>query len=202
MEIKLLTPDTLTCDESHVYRLGSKRRLMGVTEILRSAGICPASDYTNDMIEHSKKLGEYVHLACAMDDRGELDEDTLDDAIRPYLTAWRAWKLARPDLTSWIEIETPIHDETWAGTPDRISEYGTSRSIIEIKTGEPKKWHRIQAQAYAVLSGYGSDAWRVLVYLNADGTYDEEHWAPDETHLAVWQSAVTIAHWKRERESH
>lgn len=195
--------DLVLDPETHTYRLDGKP-LLSVSEILRSAGIAPASEFTNRKIEYAKDLGTYVHQACALDDRGELDEDSLDEAIRPYLAAWRAFR--EQERPEWLAIEQPLASEcgNWAGTPDRVAlfpEHETTRHIVEIKSGEMKKWHRIQAQGYLELIGEAIEGWRTLVYLKADGTFMIEHWAPSHTHLDVWAAAVVIATWKRQRES-
>lgn len=193
---------TLTLDpDTHVYRLDGKR-LMGVTEILKSSGLAPASEFRNGSIDHAMLLGEYVHQATALYDRGELDMDSLDDAIEPYLLAWVQFTVDYK--TDWKLIEyTAYHTGLfYAGTLDRAglvtSEIGTRSCVVDIKTGEPKKWHAAQVEAYRALDPQW--AYRMVVYLKPDGTY-EAVWQNSGELPELWRAAVLIAQWKRRRES-
>ena len=87
----LLNDFTVTFEpEGHVYTWNG-RRLPSITQILKAEGFIDTSHYD----EWSRDKGSMVHLACHYDLAGELDEDTLDDEIRPYLAAFRKFMARR-----------------------------------------------------------------------------------------------------------
>lgn len=187
-------PQLLLDPETHTYTLDGKK-IMGVTEVLESAGIKPKSEYRNGAIDHALLLGNYVHQATALDDRGVLDDTSLDEQLLPYLTAWRKWKSEyQPRFYS---IEESIATDGCAGTPDRVAVVDDRRGVIELKTGNAEKWHRIQAEFYRQMVEVDD---RHLVYLHEDGTYTYELWLPDVRHAEVRNAALVVATWKRTRE--
>jgi hypothetical protein len=100
--------------EGHRYENG----LESVTGILKSEGFIDTRFYD----EWSRDRGSGVHLATAYDDQGELDEETVDPEIDPYLEGWRKFKAESGFIPQ--QIETPMMSTVYryAGTPDRIGE--------------------------------------------------------------------------------
>ena len=88
-------------EEGHRYTLDG-RQVPSVTQILK-----PLDCFENvppDLLERARELGSHVHLACHLDNRGDLDEESLDQEIWPYLTQYRrfradcGWKLFASEL--------------------------------------------------------------------------------------------------------
>ncbi len=181
----------LTFDPAqHEYRWNG-RVVPSVTQILKSLGLIDATWYTDE----ARDRGSMIHLATALDDRGELDESSVDERIAGYLAAWRLFKAESG--ASFTDIEIQLYsDYGYAGTPDRI---GTlrGRSVFDIKNGEPEPWHALQTAAYAFGCSAGSAAVmsRYCIYLRDNGTYRLiQH--DRSTDIAVWLSCLNLYNWK------
>lgn len=114
--------------EAEGHRYGSG--LESVTTILKEEGIIDTRFYD----DWSRDRGSMIHLATAYDDRGELDESTLDPVIAPYLEAWRRFKRESGFIPEKIEVPGMSTAYRYAGTPDRIGELPgrISRAAVEL----------------------------------------------------------------------
>jgi len=108
--------------EGHIYYCPEViARLYSVTEILTAEGFIDKTWYD----EWSRTRGEYVHLACHLDDIGELDESTVDETIMPYLEAWRKFKRESGFVVEQSEKPMANLHYMYAGTPDCIGHFPT-----------------------------------------------------------------------------
>lgn len=210
--------DVLQFDEAdHVYTLGG-RVLPSVTQII--APLRP--DLTMippDVLERKRALGVAVHLACQLDDDDELDEDALDDELRPYLAGWRKFKA---DTGAVILMnEQRLHHPTlgYAGTLDRLAElrmHAGAPWLIDLKTSaDPLPSYGVQTAGYDALIGAHergpmSEAFAELfarigvpsagrrrgtVHLRPDGTYRlHEYKNPNDE--AAFRACLSLHHWK------
>lgn len=184
----------LTLDENHQYwkdEDGKRVRVPGVTEILQSTGIIETEFFT----EEGRKRGTYVHLAAQYEDEGDLDEASIDPAILGYLEAYRAWKR----LTDWRiqSCETMLMSNKYpfAGTVDRICTVGPALAALDLKSGAPQLWHRLQTAAYAFM--VHPMAHRATLYLRDDGTFRfVEHERFGFTDYQVFIAALNIHNWR------
>lgn len=120
----------------------------GISEILKGVGLIDDRFYNDE----AALQGTYIHKATALWDRGTLDEDTLDPAIKPYLEGWKAYR-AQSGIRP-VEIEQPRYSEIFgfAGTPDRISDAANGHRVIEeIKTGYEATWWDYQRVGQDIL---------------------------------------------------
>lgn len=182
----------LTFDEaSHTYHFGGQV-VPGVTSIL-----APLTDFSRvppAVLEAASQFGKAVHRACELDDLGELDEDALDPALKPYLEAWR--KFSAEYEVQWDEIEKPIYHPTlrYAGTPDRKGLVRGMRAVVDIKSTAqlyPSVGPQLAAYAQA---GNEPFAHRIAVQLKADGTYVAKTYS-DPTDFPVFASLLTVRNW-------
>lgn len=159
-------------DADHSY-WDQERRIYGLSEILRGVGAIQTLFFSSG--ESILERGELLHLATRLDDTGDLDPESVDVSIQPYLDDYRIWRaLAKP---RWIGIETPQWCEPlhYACTPDRWGMLqGLSRvAVVDIKTGYEYEWHPLQTamQVMAIESpGYGYAKYqRFSLYLRGDG---------------------------------
>lgn len=194
--------DVLQFDEAdHVYTLGG-RVLPSVTQII--APLRP--DLTMippDVLERKRALGTAVHLACELDDYDELDEDALDDELRPYLAAWRKFKA---DTGAVILLnEQRLHHPTlgYAGTLDRLAETRSMHAgepcLIDLKTSaDPVPSYGVQTAGYAELlrAAGGVPVYRrCTVHLRPDGLYRMHQYAnPNDE--AAFRACLSIFNWK------
>jgi hypothetical protein len=180
----------ITLDENHVYRDGDKT-IPGVTDTLKAAGLID----TRWFDDYSRERGSLVHAATALFDRGELDEDSLDPVLRPYLDGWTRFLGEtgfQPDRIEQI-VFNPLH--RYAGTLDRTGRMGGKGWLLDIKSGAAQAWTALQTAAYAAcLPG----TWkRGSVELPGDGTYRLTEYK-DRTDFAVFCGALNVAKWKQQ----
>lgn len=180
--------------EKHEYDQG---KLWPVTTVIREAGFMGATDFYT---EEGRERGSAVHLACQYHDEGDLDMDSLDPAIQPYVSAYIRFKADNGFDPTWIEC--PIKDARglYAGRPDRILTT-RPRSLWDLKTGSIESWHCLQSAAYVAMLEDPFSYSRFALYLSRDGRYSvREH--PKAEYIAdlnVFLSALNCLNWKRSK---
>ena len=112
-----MSSDTFDPATHSYYRDGA--RIPGVTEVLREAGMLTDHSRTDPFYA---ERGTLVHEAIALDLRGELDEESVDQEIRPYLESARM-AYRQIDLTG-------------------------GRYLVDWKSGAIEPGHRAQIAAY------------------------------------------------------
>lgn len=182
----------LTFDEaSHTYQFAGQV-VPGVTSILS-----PLTDFSRvppAVLEAASNFGKAVHRACELDDLGELDEEALDPALKPYLDGWR--KFSAEHAVKWEQIEQPVYHATmrYAGTPDRFGLVNGVRTVVDIKSTAqlyPGVGPQLAAYANAIMEPF---AIRIAVQLKADGTYVAKPYK-DPTDWPVFASLLTLRTW-------
>ena len=179
----------LTFDpESHVYRFNG-RKVPSVTEILRAEGFIDTAWFT----DYGRQRGKLAHLAIHLLDEGELDEESLDPVLSPYVEAWKRFKADTGVRV--IESEAPCADPLgrYAGTPDKIVVMDGKQVCLDIKTGTVQPWTRLQLCAYCEAKGIYR---RSAVGLHDDGTY-KLHPYTDRQDFAVWNAVLAVYWWKQ-----
>lgn len=148
---------------AHEYRTPDGARVPSVTEILGAVGVSVdfeelggLSLITFDQIERKRALGHALHADAHAYDDHDLDLDTVDPMVRPYLDAWITFR-ANTGITP-LERERRVFHPTWryAGTLDGL--FTTPQGaivLVDIKTGDPTdsgcQWQTAgYAEAYRV----------------------------------------------------
>ncbi len=151
--------------ETHTYYDASGAVLPSVTQILKHAG------YISDFYAPgAAERGERVHRATEELDRyGEILME-VDEEIAPYVDCYKAWREEHPDHVplAWEEIvEGGTLWPPYAGRVDMFMRIPglDGRVVVDKKTGQPAKWHRIQLAAYALASAQPNAA---ALYLSPD----------------------------------
>ena len=159
-------------ESDHTYHYRG-RRIPSVTELLK-----PVTGYRGD--EAAMALGTAVHDATALDDYDDLDEDSVQPEVWPYLEAWRSFRRQHLVGPVFDGIEEMVHHPRlgYAGTLDRRGEVqwprdGHKPSILDIKTGSGSyPWYPLQLYAYAIAAGGDAYIDRAgIVELRADSTF-------------------------------
>lgn len=178
--------------ETHSY----SNNLPSVTGILKSVGLIDAAWFTDE----GKERGKAVHLACEYLDQGDLDEESLDPQIVPYLEAYKKFKRETGWEFDWIEAPVSDKAHLYSGTPDRILT-ARPRKSVDIKTGVHQRWHAIQAIAYINCLDDPFSYSRFGLYLQANGNYSLREFPRTEyaADLAIWQSALNLFYWKESK---
>lgn len=179
----------LTFDEaSHSYFWQGKP-VPGVTSVLNA--LHNFDNVPEAIIKPAQDRGTAVHLACEYDDKGILDESSLDDRIVGYLQAWRQFR--SDNATEWTHIEHQCFHKVlrYAGTLDRAGTINGDKWLIDIKTSITSHpvWG-VQTAAYSNAADL-TDHKRGTIQLRADGTYRFHEWKSSND-WPVFVSLLTI----------
>jgi hypothetical protein len=131
----------LTFDaDAHVYCLDGEA-VPSVTQALHGAGLLP--DYSK-LDPFYRERGRAVHEAIALDLRRELDEESVDEEVAPFLDRARRWAAEINLRPIWIEgpLGCPIY--RYAGTPDVLADSDLGLILPDWKAGQFEPGHRIQ----------------------------------------------------------
>lgn len=147
----------------------------------------------------ARKRGRAVHLATQYFDEGDLDLDTLDPILVPYVQAWERYL----DESGFEvhAIEQKVHCPTWgyAGMLDRAGKINGDRCVIDIKvTADLSPITALQTAAYE--AAYRTDKRRrpyrrFAVRLKPDGTYVAREF-DEGFDLATFRAALTLHNWR------
>jgi hypothetical protein len=176
--------------ENEVDRL-SGRKLVSVTQVL--------PDDKRRVDPWYLERGRLIHLATALFDHDELDEDSIDERIKPYLDAYVKFKKETGFEPKHIELPLYHPKYYYAGTIDRIGLLNNSQDLIDLKTGGKAKADELQLAAYWELCRASYIKIRRVfdLYLHENGTYSL---TPPETQpkllLPVFLASLTVARWK------
>ena len=181
--------------ETHICRVGGQK-VPSVTGIIKSAGLID-TDWFN---EAAAWRGSVVHRVCELDDKGTLDDGSVDPGAAGYLAAWRACKRNLGLVV--IGIEEPRYNEEfhYCGTPDRLLRLPDgSMAIGDLKTGAAQKWHAIQTAAYVHLYPFPSSFKRFTFRLFGDGRYmvTEYKSAAMPSDWAAFQGMLAVQNWRK-----
>lgn len=117
------------------------QRIPNVTTILEATGVCinfaALETMRPGVIEFKRQLGAAVHVDAHAFDDNDLDLDSVDPRVLPYVQAWATWRdnfCALP-----IGRERRVYHAVlgYCGTLDGIFEIGAKRVLVDIKTGDP-----------------------------------------------------------------
>jgi hypothetical protein len=179
--------------ESHTYRFNGQL-VPGVTTILKA--ITDFSAVPPQVLAAAADFGTAVHLACELDDLGQLDESTLDAALVPYLAAWR--KFSADYAVQWQLIESPVYHPVlrYAGTLDRFGLVRGMNTVLDIKSSAqlyPSVGPQLAAYEKALPPEFTAVK-RMAVQLKADGTYHTQEYS-DPTDWPLFCSLLTVRTW-------
>jgi len=182
-------PEFKFIEEGHQYLLDGAS-LPSVTQVLHAGGFIDDRWFT----EYARTRGQYVHRACHLYDSGTLDEEALDPTLAPYVGAYKAFK--RDTGFEVLESEVPGYHKTYlyAGTPDKWGALYRRPAMIDLKSGKPETWVKLQLGGYWLL---GEPADCYSLQLKPDGTYNLSEKIKDIRQQAqVFLAALAVHNWK------
>lgn len=121
-------------------------RLPRVTTVLAEARLVETRWFTQE----ARDLGSALHAAIQLWLEGALDEESVDERIRPNLESFkRFWVREKPEL---LACERPVWDDLlgYVGTFDLLIRWRGRLLVIDVKRGSYATWHPIQLVAYAL----------------------------------------------------
>lgn len=181
-------------DEKHEYRFNGVI-VPSVTQIISGVGLSDYSHIPAETIQRAQERGSIVHRIIELYELGELDESTIDPALRGYFDSYLAAKEfgLLPEKPSAVEKRMYSANFKYAGTIDQI--YG-EEWINDLKTGEPQPEIVFQLSGYWVLWHENlTPAPRRLT-----GTYLHEDGSPADVidyqyKPLLWSSALSVYRW-------
>jgi hypothetical protein len=186
---------------AHVYRWGGKI-VPGVTTVLR--GLHSMAGVPIEILEAAQQRGTDVHAACEFLDQDDLDEDSLTDQTRGYVSGYRRFLADCEPNYSGIEERVYHTVLGFAGTLDRRGELtyqgARTQAVIDIKTSAqayPIAWEP-QLAAYAHAAGIPAVR-RFTLQLRPDGTYLMRE-CSDPSAWPVFVALLTLYQWKEKHQ--
>lgn len=160
----------LSFDEAtHTYRLLGGP-VPSVTQIL--APLVDLSGIPASILDAKRQLGQDVHYACQLLDEDDLDEDSIEESIEPYVQAYRQFKVDTGAAV--LENERKVAEPMlmYAGTLDRVMQINGTKWLVDLKTciSVPLAVGP-QTAAYMRALGDNSVTHRAALRLRPDGTY-------------------------------
>jgi len=189
---------------AHRYTLNG-RELPSVTKILGEARL---TDYSSPWFTDAvRERGQMVHAAIALDNEGDLDDDTLDPVLVPYVAGWRRYLRETGAVVEHSERAVCDPVVGYAGTLDVIvlepppAGTVTRRTVLDIKPAlYPSVGPQVAAYTRCARLLYPGPVLfnRAALVLPGDGTYGREPLTdPDDEH--VFLAACRIFHWRTRR---
>ena len=189
-------------EANHLYFVNGKQT-PSVSSILS-----PLVDFSyvpRETLEYASQRGTAVHRATELYDLGTLDDESVDEAVRPYLDAWKRFRQDTGFVPRLIERRVHHADYGYCGTIDRegcMTELaGSPQAIIDIKTPVhlgPVVGLQLAAYQEALRSeGFQVDL-RFAVQLRSDGNYRLQSYI-EKSDFGVFVALLTLKRW---REKH
>lgn len=188
--------------EHHTYTFEG-RRVPSVTQLLEP--IKPDfSMVPPDVLEAKRLLGTVVHEACQFDDEGDLDDETVPEAVDPYLSAWRKFRADTGAVILANERKMYHPALGYAGTVDRIASISREMWVIDLKTSvAPYASYAVQTAGYVELAKAvdwpDADFKRASVHLFNDGTYKLVPYK-NPADAAAFRACLALWNWKESQK--
>lgn len=182
---------------THTYRLDGEV-LPGVTRVLKV--LDSMEHIPRATLDAKAALGRAVHAAVQYDNEGTLDDESVSDAVRPYLQSWRLLRAVKKVeiLAAELMVAHPMH--RYAGTLDLKVQMDGARWIVDLKSCV-SLWPSVGPQTAAYMAAHGDTqvSRRAAVLLQADGSIGRFVELNNPNDWPVFLAALSI--W-RFREAH
>lgn len=193
-------PDSIETFEfdaaSHTYRVNGVI-LPSVTQVI--GWMNNYSGIPAETLAFACERGTAAHEATALDDRGLLDEESVDPEIAGYLAAWRRFRRETGFVPELIEHRVAVPG-MYAGTLDRFGRIGRQYWLVDIKTATTvSRSNGPQTAAYLGALGTRDHTKRGTVQLRQDGTY---RLIPHENRndLSAFLASLTLHNWSKSND--
>lgn len=189
----------LTFNEGdHTYDLDGMN-VPGVTSVLDPySGLEFMREHRAELLQRAGEFGNHVHQACHLLNLEELDWDSLDPTLVPYVRAWEDFLEDTGAIVVKSEHKVYSVRHKFAGTLDVIVDWKQRLRMIDLKTTAsiPKTVGPQTAaykEAHAEMTGqYISD--RYCLLLKPDGRYKSKK-LDNPADWTIFQSALNVYNW-------
>lgn len=151
--------------------------------------------------EESRQRGTDVHRICELYDNKKIDLNSIDESYMGYFRAYRAFQNDCTPMWEAVEKRRVSAAMCFGGTIDRVGTMMGNKVILDIKTGQPAKWHGIQLAAYNYLwNGNTSILARYTLILKKHNRGDYKLVRHDDRKdFEIFKAALTVYNYKRRR---
>jgi hypothetical protein len=189
-------------EKDHSYRLDGVI-VPSVTQVLKDIS---SFSFDTDIMARAAAFGTAVHKSCELYDKDDLDVDSLDVSLRPYLDSWIKFKKETGFIPSMIEARVFSEKYRYAGTLDRVGVMQGKEVLIDIKTGVPVPSIGLQLAGYEIAAketfsdfDFPKTIRRAACFLSATGYKLKEY--KDNNDHAIFLSYLNIYNWRNKHAS-
>lgn len=119
--------------DTHTYRFAGQV-VPGVTSVLEQLQYLQGVPWA--LLESARHFGNHVHMACDLFNRGDLDEDSLDPNLAPYLAAYKQF-LSQTGFVVTASEQFVHHKRLrYAGRADLFGTWKDTTWVVDLKSGE------------------------------------------------------------------
>lgn len=197
-------PDNFTFDSSkHLYTM-RQRLIPSVTNVLRVVGISrDLSMVRPDVLRAKRQLGTALHKCLHLLQTRDLDYDSVDVQLLPYLKAYGLFVKENGFKVEYVELRRPaeVNGMWYAGTLDVTGLIHGQPFVVDFKTTEssPDYGWAIQLAGYDMMVKPPMippfHYRRLTLQLLANGKYRQKEWK-DSGDYDEWKWALALA-WRR-----
>jgi hypothetical protein len=155
-----LPDDFVFRPEDHTYLLKAQI-LPSVTQILSGCGLI------HEAAEDYLIRGRVVHRCCELLARGKLDWKTVDPRVDRWVLSYEKFLKHQRWVANAVEFSSYSQAYLFAGTWDADF---TDNWLLDLKTGGPAKWHKLQLGGYWHLNGEKKKSRCGTLYLQEDAS--------------------------------
>ena len=101
-----------------------------------------------DLLDRARRFGSHVHLATDLFDKGELDLDSLDANLLPYLNAYKTFLSETGFVVTHSEQRVYNARYKYAGTLDKRGTWKNTTWVLDLKSGAVPRSVGPQVAAY------------------------------------------------------
>lgn len=165
-------------ESEHAYFNARGERKLSVTQILNNVGLVCYEGIPKEVLDRKADIGTAAHKAAHYFDENDLDIETVDGEVLPYVQAWQRFRSETDFTVDLIEHRglATVDGIEYGFTLDRIGTFNDRpphKTLIEIKctAGIEVSWGpQTAAYALAMKSEY-PQLFRLAVHLKPNGNY-------------------------------
>lgn len=184
----------ITCDRSQPRQYGDEHgRYWAVSHVIDvlTGG---KSNYADGQ---AMQRGTDVHAIFALTighHAGLCDPPDVPEEYVGYYRGILAWIEKANPRPSGLERTMRHKVYPYAGTADFIGMIGEEFGVLDLKTGAPEKWHRVQLHAYQKMLDKAAKMW--ALYIDADGNFKQITIKPSARDWAAFNCGLSVLQWR------
>jgi hypothetical protein len=189
-------------EETHTY-ICEGRIVPSVTQVLDACGLVCYDHIPKAILDHKAEIGQAAHAACHYLDEGELEWESLDPEVEPYVRAWQKFRSEAPFQHELVEHRGIAQADgmTFGFTLDRTGTFDGRPVLLEIKcTANVEISWGPQTAAYelAQCKRDGIRRARIAVHLKPNETYSLLRFSEVQDYQ-IFKAALAIETWRKNK---